>query len=130
MKHNLTSLLLLPVAGAMIFATAAWARTYTLQPSSAVPGATGTVDAKAQKSGGNTDVSVKVEHLARPTVLAPPANNYVVWIEPQGGQPQNEGVLDVGDNEKGALKITTTASKFAVLVTAENEAHAQEPLNG
>jgi hypothetical protein len=35
----------------------------------------------------------------------------------------------VGDNEKGSLKMTTTASKFRVLVTAENGAHPQAPSN-
>ena len=52
-----------------------------------------------------------------------------MWIEPQDGSPQNQGVLQVGDNEKGDLKMTTTASKFRVIVTAENEQHPKAPSN-
>jgi hypothetical protein len=127
MKKKFGYTLSLPVAVALVFATAAWARTYTFHATPVAPGATGVIDAKAPKAGGNTDLTIKVDHLARPTLLTPPANQYVVWIQPENGQPQNEGVLSVGDNEKGDLKITTSASKFAVLVTAENEAHAQSP---
>lgn len=129
MKSNKVSwwFLYVPVVLVLAFGTSVWARNYALEATSIVPGATGDVVAKAQKAGGNTDVIVKVDNLARPTLLSPPANAYVVWIEPENGQPQNEGILRVGDNEKGALKITTTASKFAVVVTAENGDHPQTP---
>ena len=129
MKNRVQYMLSLPVVIALTFATAAWAKTYTLYATPVDPGATGTIDAKAPKAGGNTEITVKVDHLARPTLLTPAANEYVVWVQPDNGQPQNEGVLSVGDNEKGDLKITTSASKFAVLVTAENAAHAQTPSN-
>jgi hypothetical protein len=107
----------------------AWAKTYTMQATSLTPGATGTVDAKADKSGGNTEITIKVDHLARPTLLTPPANEYVVWIAPEDGAPQNQGILQVGENEKGELKMTTTSSKFRVLVTAETEPHPKTPSN-
>jgi hypothetical protein len=100
-----------------------------MQATSLTPGATGTVDAKADKNGGNSEVTIKVDHLARPTQLTPPANEYVVWIDPEDGTPQNQGVLQVGDNEKGELKMTTTSSKFRVLVTAESDAHPKTPSN-
>jgi hypothetical protein len=118
------------VAVAMLaFGVTAWAKTYTFQATSITPGATGTVDVKADKSGGNTNVAITVDHLARPTLLTPAANEYVVWIEPEDGVPQNQGVLRVGDNEKGALRMTTTSSKFKVMVTAETETHPQAPSN-
>ncbi len=118
------------VAVAMLaLSVTAWAKTYTMQATSITPGATGTVDAKPDKNGGNMEVTVKVDHLARPTLLTPPANEYVVWIEPEDGAPQNQGVLQVGENEKGELKMTTTSSRFKVLVTAESEAHPKTPSN-
>jgi hypothetical protein len=118
------------IAVAMLaFGVTAWAKTYTFQATSITPGATGTVDVKADKSGGNTNVAITVDHLARPTLLTPAANEYVVWIEPEDGVPQNQGVLRVGDNEKGSLKMTTTSSKFKVMVTAETETHPQAPSN-
>lgn len=113
----------------LVLGVTAWAKTYTMQATSLTPGATGTVDVKADKTGGNTEMTIKVDHLARPTLLTPPANEYVVWIAPEDGAPQNQGVLQVGDNEKGDLKMTTTSSKFRVLVTAESEAHPKTPSN-
>jgi hypothetical protein len=87
------------------------------------------VEAKADKDSGNTGLTISVDHLARPTLLSPAANEYVVWIEPQGGTAVDQGVLRVGDNEKADMKTTTTASKFRVLVTAETEAHPKAPSN-
>lgn len=127
MKNRVASMRVLPVVAIFLFAVVAWARTYTLVATSLDPGATGTVDAKADKNTGNTAVTVKVEHLARPALLTPAASEYVVWIEPQGGQPASEGVLQVGDSEKGKVKATTTASKFTVLVTAESNPYPQSP---
>ena len=115
------------LVGVFLLTVAALGKTYTFQATSVVPGATGKIDAKADKAGTNTTVMVTVEHLARPTLLTPPANEYVVWLEPQDGSPQNQGLLRVGDNEKGNLKMTTTASKFTLLVTAETEAHPKAP---
>jgi hypothetical protein len=118
------------VAMAMLaLGATAWAKTYTFQATSITPGATGTVDVKADKTGGNTNVTISVDHLARPTLLTPAANEYVVWIEPEDGTAQNQGVLRVSDNEKGSLKMTTTSSKFKVMVTAESDAHPQVPSN-
>jgi len=127
MSRKLGLTLSLPLVVAMAFATAAWARTFTLQATPMVPGATGSVDAKSGKNAGNTSVDIKVDHLARPTLLSPPASQYVVWIQPENGEAQNEGNLLVGENEKGSLTVTTTASKFTVMVTAESDTHPTEP---
>ncbi len=70
---------------------------------------------------------MKVDHLARASQLTPTANEYVVWIKPSSGQATEQGVLTVGDNEKGELKMTTTSPKFEVMITAENEAHPKTP---
>jgi hypothetical protein len=129
MKNKVGNMLGLLSMALLLVVGAAWAKTYRLQPTSITPGATGTVDAKADKTGGNTDVRVTVDHLARPTLLTPQANEYVVWLEPEDGSPQNQGLLRVGDNEKGDLKMTTTSSKFKILVTAESDAHPKAPSN-
>lgn len=130
MQKKAYYLLVLVAVVTLALGVTAWAKTYTFQATSITPGATGTVDVKADKTGGsNTNVSITVDHLARPTLLTPAANEYVVWIDPEDGSPQNQGVLRVGDNEKGSLKMTTTSSKFRVMVTAETEAHPQTPSN-
>jgi len=127
MKRKTEYVLALAALAVLAIGTSAWAKVYTFQATSLTPGATGTVEAKADKSGSNTQITVTVDHLARPTLLSPPANEYVVWVEPQDGSPQNQGILRVGDNEKGELKMTTTASKFRVLVTAETDPHPKAP---
>jgi hypothetical protein len=129
MKQRGHYILALFAVAVLAIGVTAWAKTYTMQATSITPGATGSVDVKADKTGGNTTVEIKVEHLARPTLLTPPANEYVVWIDPDDGAPQNQGVLQVGDNLKGDLKMTTTSSKFKLLVTAENEQHPKTPSN-
>lgn len=129
MKRKTQYVLALAALALLAIGTTAWAKVYTFQATSLTPGATGKIEAKTDKSGGNTEVNITVDHLARPTLLSPPANQYVVWIEPQDGSPQNQGVLMVGENEKGDLKMTTTASKFRVIVTAENEQHPKAPSN-
>lgn len=129
MKGKASYVLVFIAVAMLALGVTAWAKTYAFQATSIVPGATGQVDAKADKTGGNTMVTIRVDHLARPTLLTPPANEYVVWIQPEDGSPQNQGVLQVGDNEKGDLKMTTTASKFKVMVTAETEPHPKSPSN-
>ena len=127
MKTKVGSILCLFSLMALCAASAAWARTYTLRSTPIAPGATGTIEAKAVKSGGNTNVLVKVDHLARPSQLSPSANTYIVWIKPEGGEATEQGVLTVGDNEKGEVKMTTTSPKFEVMITAENEPHPKTP---
>lgn len=129
MKKRAYYVLALIAVATLALGGTAWAKTYTLQATSITPGATGTVDVKADKTGGNTNVTISVDHLARPTLLTPAANEYVVWIEPEEGTPQNQGVLRVSDNEKGSLKMTTISSKFKIMVTAESDAHPQAPSN-
>jgi len=123
------SKLIYTLAATLLITGAVWAQTHTMQATSLDPGAEGSVDIKRDKDANNAKVSVKVEHLASPTLLTPQAAEYVVWIQPQGEQAHNEGNLRVGDNERADMEFTTTASRFNVLVTAETEAHPQQPSN-
>jgi len=108
-----------------LLATLAWGKTYTMQTTTLEPGAVAKLDIKANT--GNTELTLKAEHLAKPTLLSQPGTNYVVWVEQDGREPQNIGVLRVDDSLKGEVKATTTAPRFMVLVTAEDDARAQTP---
>src|SRR5712692_3567672 len=99
MKGKVNYVLVFVAVAMLALSVTAWAKTYAFQATSIVPGATGSVDAKVDKTGGNTMVTVKVDHLARPTLLTPPANEYVVWIEPEDGSPQNFFFNDTADTE-------------------------------
>lgn len=110
---------------ALLVAMLAWGKTYTMQTTSLEPGAVAKLDVKADTD--NTDLVMKVEHLAKPTLLSRPASNYVVWVQQADRAPANVGVLRIDDNLKGEVKATTTATRFTVLVTAEDDAKAQTP---
>jgi hypothetical protein len=91
------------------------------------PSARGTVEVKRDKNDGNAKVTVKVEHLADPAQLTPRAEGYVVWVTAKGQKARNEGMVRVDKSEKGNVEFTTTATKFTVLITAENDGHASKP---
>jgi hypothetical protein len=110
---------------ALLLAVLAWGKTYTMQTTPLEPGAVAKLDVKANT--GNTELTIKVEHLAKPTLLSRPASNYVVWVQQADREPANVGVLRIDDNLKGDVKATTTATRFTVLVTAEDNAKAQTP---
>jgi hypothetical protein len=110
---------------ALLLAVLAWGKTYTMQTTALEPGAVAKLDVKANT--GNTELTIKVEHLAKPTLLSRPASNYVVWVQQPGREPANMGILHIGENLKGDAKGTTTATRFTVLVTAEDDSKAQTP---
>ena len=98
----------------------ACARKFPLTATPVVPGAKGYVDV-GQDKNGNTEVDLKVEFLAKPSSLTPPAENYIVWFRQQGSEPESQGQLKVDDNLRGEFKTTTNMKNFDVFVTAENE---------
>jgi hypothetical protein len=107
-------------------ATVGWAKTYHMTSTSTVPGAAGNVYVGKEKNG-NIKVDVKVSHLAKPGRLTPPANNYVVWLQQEGSQPQSQGELRVGDDLEGELKTTTPLKNFNVFITAESDSQTKTP---
>lgn len=92
------------------------------------PAAQGTVQIqRGDKNNNNSKIDVKVESLAKPSALTPPHSNYVVWIEPEGQSPKNQGELRVDENQKGELKTVTPYKRFKVFITAEESPTAQQP---
>ena len=99
-----------------------------------VPMNSGKVDPAAQGTvtfhttgNNNVNVDTKVKYLAKPSSLTPPENIYVVWFEPNGQQPVNEGALKVDSSLNGELKTVTPYKNFKVFVTAEKSAQVQSP---
>jgi hypothetical protein len=103
----------------------ACARKYPLIATAVVPGAKGYVDI-GQDKNGNTEVDLKVEFLAKPSSLTPPAETYIVWFRQQGSEPESKGQLKVDDNLRGESK-TTNLKNFDILVTAETERVPKAP---
>lgn len=90
------------------------------------PSAEGTV-ALHNTNNRNTAVDLTVKYLAQPNSLTPSENVYVVWIQPNGHQPINEGQLTVNGYENGQLKTETPYKQFRIFVTAEKYAQEKAP---
>ena len=108
---------------AMVALLAVWplsgAKEYQMTTAVSVPGATGVVKVQSAKDNGNMKLDIKVDHLARPGSLTPSANNYLVWIRPNGGEAFKQGAIGVDKNLKGELKLETVSKDFDVFITAE-----------
>ena len=90
------------------------------------PAAQGTIDIKTSQNK-NTHIDLKVRALAKPSSLTPPANVYVVWIEPPGENPKNEGQLHVDKDLNGELQTEVPYKRFRIFITAEQDPQAQTP---
>lgn len=90
-----------------------------MQTSSSVPAAEGRAILDHDRNG-NQRVTIKVKHLAKPENLSPAKEKYVVWIQPEGQDAQNAGVLRVNDDLEGEFRTATPFKKFDVFVTAED----------
>lgn len=86
----------------------------------------GTVQAKAGDNG-NTQLEVRVKHLAAPAKVASDASVYVVWIQPHDAQIQNVGALRVDSDLVGKLDTTTPHRAFTLTVTPEPSARMAAP---
>lgn len=114
------------IAIAFLLTTAAWSREDKLTNTGMDPGAQGTVVTSTDRNG-NTEVEIRVKHLASPEALVPPRQAYLVWAQPRGAQPELLGVLKVNEDLEGSLKATTTQKNFEVLITAEDAVKAEVP---
>lgn len=90
------------------------------------PGARGTISVKTGPNS-NTRLDLKAYSLAHPSSLAPPENAYVVWVQPPGENPKNEGQLQVDKKENGELRTEVPYRRFKVFITAEQNPQTQAP---
>jgi hypothetical protein len=111
------------IAIAMVALLAAWpfnsAREFQMTADAGVPAATGIVKVQRAKDNGNMKLDIRVDHLARPASLTPSANNYLVWIRPNGGDAFKQGAIGVDKNLRGELRLETVSKDFDVFITAE-----------
>jgi hypothetical protein len=98
----------------------------TMLTSADNPAGQGTVQARAGDNG-NTDLDVRVKHLAPPGKAAADASVYVVWIKPRNAELQNMGALELDDDLVGRLRATTPHRSFTVTVTPEPSSRMAAP---
>ncbi|MDH5672790.1 MAG: hypothetical protein OEZ06_11610 [Myxococcales bacterium] len=78
--------------------------------------------------GGNTLVSIHMEHLHPPTRLADDLKVFVVWFEPPQGAPIRAGKLSYDPEARtGDLAETAPARALVVKITAERDEAASKP---
>lgn len=123
MKRQLTLLACLLAFGLVYMAAASDVR-LTADPS--VPAAAGKAHV-SKDNNGNLRLKLEVEHLAKAGALTPARQNYVVWVQPRGKEPQNEGILKVSNDLKGSFEGTVPREDFEVFVTAEDNPATQTP---
>lgn len=110
----------------LLISLAAWADDVPMVASSLVPAATGKISYGHDRNG-NTKFTVDTKNLASPSQLSPAKNDYVVWIEPRGQQPQNAGLLKINNNLQGSFSATTPYKTFNIVITAEDNPTATQP---
>jgi hypothetical protein len=72
-------------------------------------------------------LDIKVDHLANPSSLTPPADAYIVWVRPSGGAAVKQGAIRVRKDLTGELKTVTVSKDFDLLITAEQSESVSMP---
>ena len=103
-------------------------QTWTMHASSEAQNAQGKVQV-ATDDKGNRDLKVEVKHIAPADTVFTGTKNYVVWLKPENGPPQNIGVLSPDKSMNAKLETLTSFTSFVVLVTAESNAQPVAPSN-
>ena len=102
-------------------------KTFHMDADPSVPAASGTVHAQLDKSNGNTKLDIKVNNLARPSSLNPPANTYLVWVRPNNGDAVREGSIGLNNDLNGELHALTVLKSFDLFITPEQSNTVTSP---
>jgi hypothetical protein len=110
----------------LLISAAGYAKKYPFTPAPIVPAAAGDLNTGTDKNG-NTEIRVKVRHLAKPEGLSPAKQVYMVWLQQAGGSPENAGLLKVNSKLEGTFETTTPYKGFDVIITAEDDPTVKAP---
>jgi hypothetical protein len=91
-----------------------------------VPAATGKAHL-SKDNNGNLRLKLEVKNLAKPGALTPARQTYVVWIQPRGKDPENQGILKVNDKLQGSFEGTVPNADAEVFITAEDNPTVAAP---
>jgi len=81
-----------------------------------LPEASGTIQLECR--GGTTLLDVEVDSMKPASLFGGDYNTYVLWVVPPRGAAENLGEIPLEGN-RGRLRVSTKATEFAALVTAE-----------
>lgn len=113
------------------FSFSACARKLTFAVSPVVPAAKGKVKIEKSKND-NYIIEVKIEHLAPPDRLSPPAKVYVVWMQSESRDPENIGMIKTSTGFlssalKGEMTTTSVIKPTGIFITAEDNGTVRYP---
>ena len=134
MKHvkinlkNLAASLALP---AFLFLFSSCSKKIYFENSSVVPAAQGYVKIK-KDNNNNSNIDIKVMHLADPMRLQPSAKTYVIWMDTESNSIKNLGQLESRDHFlsktlKGSFNAVTAFKPVKIFITAEDDAAISSP---
>ncbi|HEX6278142.1 MAG TPA: hypothetical protein VFZ53_34090 [Polyangiaceae bacterium] len=106
------------VVASLVLGTGCGKQEQMMAASGRTPAADGGISFE-RGDNGNTEVEVKVKHLAPPGRLAPDATIYLVWVDVEGVGVQSVGALELDDDLVGELEFVTPHRVFRVFVTPE-----------
>ena len=100
---------------------------YAIVGTARAPGSDGAVQLETIE-GGNTLVTVAVDHLPPVERLGAGLHAYVVWFVPPGQPPVKAGILEYDpDGRTGRMMATTPHRRFTLKITAEPDASTDSP---
>ena len=82
--------------------------------------------ARVGRMGGTTDIEVQVDSMKPASLFGGDYNTFVLWVVPPRGQAQNLGELSL-DGGQARIRAATSATTFALLVTAEPHYLVSQP---
>lgn len=100
---------------------------YAIVGTARAAGSDGTVQVEPIE-GGNTMVTVAIDHLPPVERLGPNLSVYAVWFVPPGRTAEKAGILDYDPSERtGRMMATTPHRHFTLQITAEPDATTVSP---
>lgn len=97
-----------------------------IMSTSMTPAASGEVKVTTD-ANNNTQIQLKVLHLAPPQNLQPPRSVYVVWVETTDNKRFNLGQLRLDKDLEGKISGITPFKAIRLIVTAEDFPTVSEP---
>lgn len=112
----------------IVFSTGCSTTRLPIKGSQIAPGANGLVSVKPMDDG-STRMIVHVKHLYPAEQIWANANNYIIWIKPEGkSNYQNVGSLNVDHDLEGKQSVIIPYKNFNFLMTPEMGKTAIAPI--
>lgn len=127
MKRSVITLLGLAFAAGLLLVGCGGPSEYPIVGTARAAGADGTVTVE-EIEGGNSLVTVQMQHLPPPERLGDGLKVYLLWIETENAPASMESRFEFDPDSREARAMATTPhKKFTVKVTAEKGTNVSTP---